>query len=145
MVLSSDTATVSEDADGIRPRTKPRSLADRFMRKLLFVDKARSPSSSESSAQRYLRTSMVITGIRCLITYLLIPIVVPIIGLSGVVSAPIGLLLSLIAVLSGVVSLRKFWMSDHRLRWMYTAFIFVVFVILTITLYADISTIVRSI
>lgn len=114
------------------------------MRKLLLVDSAKSSAKHEGSAHKYLRISMVITGVRCLITYLVIPIAVPIIGLSGTVSAPLGLLLSLIAVVTGVLSLRKFWLSDHRFRWMYTAFIFVVFAVLSVTLFSDISTIVSN-
>lgn len=87
---------------------------------------------------------MVITGIRCIITYLVIPIAVPIIGLSGAVSAPLGLLLSLVALVTGIVSLRKFWMSDHRFRWMYTGFIGIVFMVLGVTLYTDVSEMVST-
>ena len=87
---------------------------------------------------------MIISGIRCLITYLLIPIAVPIIGVSGAVSAPIGLLLSAIAVVTGVVSLRKFWRRDNRYRWIYTAFILVVFIVVAITATVDIAEIVST-
>lgn len=114
------------------------------MRRLLLVNDAKSTAKLEGAAHRYLRVSMVITGIRCLITYLLIPIAVPIIGLSGAVSAPIGLVLSAVAIVSGVTSLRKFWQSDHKFRWMYTTFIAFVFVVIAITVNADISTIVGA-
>lgn len=87
---------------------------------------------------------MIVTGIRCIITYLVIPIAVPIIGLSGIVSAPIGIILSLIAVITGISSLRQFWRSDHRFRWLYTAFILFIFAVLAITLTADIATIVGA-
>lgn len=118
--------------------------ADRFMRSLLRVDGTRSRATSERSAHRYLRLSMVITGIRCLITYLAIPIAVPIIGLSGAVSAPLGLALSAVAVVTGILSLRRFWESGHRFRWMYTGFIAIVFLVLAITVTADISAIVGA-
>lgn len=120
-----DRPDVSVAASDVRPRP----AADRFMRKLLRVDSTTRTASLERSAHRYLQVSMIISGIRCLITYLLIPIAVPIIGVSGAVSAPIGLLLSAIAVVTGVVSLRKFWRSDNRYRWIYTAFILVVFIV----------------
>lgn len=135
-----DRPDVSETASDARPRP----AADRFMRKLLRVESTARTATMERSAHRYLQVSMIISGIRCLITYLLIPIAVPIIGLSRTVSAPIGLLLSAIAVVTGLVSLRKFWRSDNRYRWMYTAFILVVFIVVAITVAVDISEIVST-
>lgn len=136
--LSNETAIRESSVVPVRP------ASDRFMRKLLRVEAAQRSAATEASAHRYLRTSMIISGVRCLITYLLIPIAVPIIGLSGAVSAPIGILLSLIAVVTGITSLRKFWVSDHKYRWMYTAFILFVFLVLAVTLTADISKIVSG-
>lgn len=135
-----DRPDVSETGSDARLR-RP---ADRFMRKLLRVESTTRTAKLERSAHRYLQASMIISGIRCLITYLLIPIAVPLIGLSGTVSAPIGLLLSAVAVVTGVVSLRKFWRSDNRYRWMYTAFILVVFIVVAITVAVDISEIVST-
>lgn len=135
-----DRPDVSVAASDVRPRP----AADRFMCKLLRVDSTTRTASLERSAHRYLQVSMIISGIHCLITYLLIPIAVPIIGVSGAVSAPIGLLLSAIAVVTGVVSLRKFWRSDNRYRWIYTAFILVVFIVVAITATVDIAEIVST-
>ncbi|GAB3617685.1 hypothetical protein GCM10027416_22420 [Okibacterium endophyticum] len=135
-----DRPDVAETATDARPR-RP---TDRFMRKLLRVESTTRTANLERSAHRYLQVSMIISGIRCLITYLLIPIAVPIIGLSRTASAPIGLLLSAIAVVTGVISLRKFWRSDNRYRWMYTAFILVVFIVVAITVSVDISEIVGT-
>ena len=126
------------------PRMRSDSAADRFMRKLLRV-KARDTSvENERAAHRGFQVSMVISGIRCLITYLLIPILVPIVSFADVFAAPIGILLCVIAFISGYTSLRRFWISDHRSRWMYTAFIGVVFAILVIAVAFDISTIVSG-
>ncbi|SJN45676.1 hypothetical protein FM104_14195 [Microbacterium esteraromaticum] len=43
-----------------------------------------------------------------------------------------------------MISLRKFWRSDNRYRWMYTAFILVVFIVVAITVSVDISEIVST-
>ncbi|HHU08548.1 MAG TPA: hypothetical protein GXZ60_00765, partial [Intrasporangiaceae bacterium] len=43
------------------------------------------------------------------------------------------------AVVNGVISLKRFWGSEHPKRWMYTAFMFVVFVILAFALVADLT------
>ena len=124
------------------PATVERPPADRFMRKLLRIKDVERSNKTKRLAHRNFQIAMIITGIRCTITYLLIPIFVPIIGLSGMVSAPIGIVLSLVAILTGISSLRQFWRSDHRYRWMYTAFIGVVFAVVAIALTVDISTLV---
>lgn len=114
------------------------SRADRFMRKLLRVESTPRTSRTEREAHRGFRIALVITGIRCVISYLLIPILVPIIGLSGMLAAPVGLLLSAVAVVNGIYSLRRFWISNSRSRWVYTWFIAVVFVIIAVAVVFDI-------
>lgn len=130
----------------ITPTPPQYTAADRFMRKLLRVEGKQVDRSArtEREAHRSFRTSMIVSGVRCLITYLLIPILVPIIGFAGVLAAPIGIALCCVAYVTGVYSLRKFWVSNHRSRWMYTAFIAVVFVILAIAIAADISRMVHG-
>ncbi|MFC5338442.1 hypothetical protein [Leucobacter denitrificans] len=133
-----------EQSSSIAELAPTRPTADRFMRALLRVNGIKKTRKAEQSAHRNMQIAMIITGIRCIITYLAIPIAVPIIGLSGAVSAPIGIGLSIIAVVTGISSLRQFWRSDHKYRWMYTAFIAVIFIVLAIALVSDISTIVRG-
>ena len=111
--------------------------ADRFMRSVLGVSGL--DRRSTQGAHRAFRVSVVVSAVRCLITYVLIPVVVPILSLSGWVAAPIGMALCVLAVVNGIVSMRRFWRSDHRQRWMYTAFIGTVFVILAVALVSDLT------
>lgn len=111
--------------------------ADRFMRRLFRVNGV--DQRSGSGAHRAFRISVMASGVRCLITYLLIPVLVPILSLGGWVVAPIGLALCVLAVVNGIVSVRRFWRADHPHRWMYTAFMAVVFVILAIALFSDLN------
>lgn len=111
--------------------------ADRFMRRLLGVHTLQRASGRE--AHKAFRISLIVSGVRCLITYLAIPILVPLASFAGWVAAPVGIALCVVAVVNGVVSMRRFWGSDHGQRWMYTAFMGVVFVILTIALFSDLS------
>ncbi|RGE18088.1 hypothetical protein D1J51_15125 [Leucobacter sp. wl10] len=115
------------------------------MRRLLRVREVDRSAKTEREAHRGFRVSMIVSGVRCLISYLLVPILVPIIGFAGVFAAPVGIALCVVAVVNGVYSLRRFWIGDHRSRWMYTWFIAVVFVILAIAMATDISRIVSSI
>lgn len=105
------------------------------MRRLLRVDGL--DSSASTGAHRAFRTSVLVSAVRCLITYLLIPILVPLLSLSGWVAAPIGIVLCVIAVVNGVVSVRRFWMADHPRRWVYTGFMAVVFVILGVAMVSE--------
>ncbi|MDN5558040.1 MAG: hypothetical protein L0G23_01185 [Ruaniaceae bacterium] len=120
-----------------QPRFRSDGAADRFMRRLLGI--TATDRRSTEQAHRAFRVSVVISGVRCLITYLLVPVLVPILSLAGWVAAPIGLALCAVAAVSGIVSVRRFWLSDHRYRWMYTAFIGVVFVVLALALISDLN------
>lgn len=127
--------TTTGTTDGVA--VPERSAADRFMRRLLHVHGK--DTKVLKDAHKAFRVSVVISGIRCLITYLLIPVLVPLLSFAGVVAAPVGIALCVVAVVNGIVSVRRFWISDHRSRWMYTWFMALVFVVLAIALYADIS------
>lgn len=95
-------------------------------------------------ARRSTTASIVISGIRCTITYLLVPILTPFIGLLGTVAAPLSIALSVFAMVMGVVGVRNFWLADHRSRWAYTAFIGVVLVLLTVGIVIDVRSIVAA-
>ena len=111
--------------------------ADRFMRRLLGV---REPHrGSDAAAHRAFRTSVLVSAVRCIITYVVVPVVVPLLSLSGWVAAPIGIALCVYAVVNGVVSLRRFWATEHRHRWLYAGFMAIVFVVLGFALVSDIS------
>lgn len=93
--------------------------------------------AASAGAHRAFRTSVLVSAVRCLITYLAIPILVPLLSLSGWVAAPIGIVLCVIAVVNGVVSVRRFWVADHPRRWVYTGFMGVVFVILAVAMVSE--------
>lgn len=105
--------------------------ADRMMRRLLGIRTV--DRRSGRGAHRAFRISVLISAFRCTITYVAIPVLIPLLSLAGWVAAPVGIALCVIAAINGVISVRRFWRADHPQRWTYTAFIAVVFVILTIS------------
>lgn len=134
MTELSDVATAPTSAAvGFRSDAAP----DRLMRTLLGIRGRQVRPSSE--AHRAFRISVVVSAVRCIVTYVLVPVLVPLLSLSGWVAAPIGLALCAYAVVNGVVSLKRFWGTDHPKRWMYTAFMAVVFVVLGFALVADLT------
>ncbi len=115
-----------------------RPAADQWMRRLLRIQGDAVPGAV-FDAQNKLRSSIIISGIRCVITYLLVPIVTPIIGFMGAVAAPVSIALSVLAIVLGYNSMRRFWLADHRLRWRYTLFIVVVWALLVVGIGFDVA------
>lgn len=118
-----------------------RPVADQWMRRILRIQGDPVPGAV-FDARNKLRSSIIISGIRCIITYLLVPIVTPIIGFLGVLAAPLSIGLSVLAIVLGYNSLRRFWLADHRLRWRYTAFIAVVWSLLLVGIGIDVANLV---
>lgn len=116
-----------------------RPSAERFLRRWLRVEGDPVPGAV-FDARNKLRSSIIISGIRCVITYLLVPIATPIIGFSGLLVAPLSIVLSALAIALGYSSLRRFWLADHRLRWRYTIFIGVVWALLLGGIVWDVAT-----
>lgn len=116
------------------------SPADRFVRRLLrigdVVDK-----NAILGARRSTTTAIVVSGIRCTITYLLIPILAPFVGFLEILGAPISIALCLVAFGMGVSGVRRFWLADHPSRWTYTAFIGVILILLMVAIGIDAATI----
>lgn len=104
-----------------QPVAEPaRTAADRFMRRLLRVDRAE--PTSAAAARKAMQTSVAFSGARCLLTYIVFPFVLPLIGLATGVGLIIGAVIGVLAIVNIVISMRRFWRSDHRSRWAYTAF-----------------------
>lgn len=111
-----------------------RSVVDRIVRQLLLIGDA-SPRALFD-----LKGSMLIAGVRCTITYIIIPFGAPVIAWLGVLGTPLSLALSLVAIVMAVSSLRRVWMADYRHRWVYTAFIVVAVVLLAVVVVGDVRT-----
>lgn len=136
---ASSPADTAPSAPRYPTAARSNSAADRFMRRLLGISHVQRSAKTEREAHRGFQTSILVSAVRCIVTYLLIPILTPIVSFAGVLSAPIGIALCAVAFVSGTMSLRRFWASDHTARWMYTWFIAVVFVVLAVAVAVDIT------
>ena len=122
--------TVPEAA--LRPDAPERSALDRLVRQLLLIGDA-SPRALFD-----LKGSMLLAGVRCTLTYLVIPLGAPVLGWLGVLATPLSLAMSVIAVVLAVSSLRRVWLADYRHRWPYTAFIVTAVVLLAVVIAGDV-------
>lgn len=114
--------------------TRPRSAADRLARQLLRVEGA------EPRTLMPLKGSLIISAVRCVITYAMIPALAPVISGFDMIATPLSLALAVAAGVMAVVSLRRVWLADWARRWAYTAFIAVVLVLLAVAAAFDVRT-----
>jgi hypothetical protein len=108
------------------------------MRRLLRLP-LDAPVASEASARSLVERSLVISMVRCLLTYIVLPFVAPVLGVGLGVAPALGLVVGVVAIVANVASVRRFWRADHRYRWHYTALAAVIVVLLTWLVAADIA------
>ena len=103
------------------PSAPARELSplDLKMRRLLRLP-AGPPTATAESARRVFEVSIWISATRCLLTYVVLPFVFPLIGVSTSATPAVGVPVSLIAIGADVMSIRRFWRADHKYRWHYT-------------------------
>ncbi|MCL5048616.1 MAG: hypothetical protein M1374_07565 [Firmicutes bacterium] len=90
-------------------------------------------------AQSTFSKAMLISATRCLLTYIILPFLAPLIGLSASVGPAIGIPLALVALFFDVVGIRRFFIAKHKNRWIfawiYLAVIGLVLALLGINVY----------
>lgn len=111
---SRSVAAVTDSTTADRRDLRP---ADAFMRRLLRVP----DRGSATEAQNLFGASILLSTVRCLLTYVVLPLLKPIVDLSGGVGPVLGLLIGAVSAVAIVASMRRFWAADHRMRWWYTA------------------------
>jgi hypothetical protein len=111
--------------------------ADRFMRRLLRLPEARTSTAAE--ARSAFQKSLLVSSARCLLMYIVFPFVLPAVGIARGVGPAIGIVIGLLAMVSIVYSMRRFWRADHSKRWHYTAFGAVIIVFLVYLTVVDLA------
>lgn len=64
---------------------------------------------------------MWISATRCLLTYIVLPVLGPVVGFSGRVGPVLGLVVGAVSMVAIVFSIRRFFAAHHRWRWRYTS------------------------
>ncbi|MDH3705118.1 MAG: hypothetical protein OES57_03585 [Acidimicrobiia bacterium] len=94
----------------------------------------------DEEAQRVFSQSILISGIRCTLTYVVFPFVAPIIGVASGVTSAIGIVVGVVAIVFNVLSIRRFWKADHRWKWPMSILNASVIVLLLILFVIDFNT-----
>jgi hypothetical protein len=81
--------------------------------------------------------SILISATRCLLGYVVLPIVTPALGAAAGVAPIIGIPVGIVALVFDVRGIRRFFVADHRWRWPITGLYLAVMVLVTILLVRD--------
>ena len=97
-----------------------RSRSDELMQRLLRVPTDKAPVD-ESETHRIFSASIFLSAFRCLLSYIVWPLALPLLGLTRGVEPIIGIPIGLLALTFDYRGIRRFWLADHRQRWLFTA------------------------
>lgn len=122
----------------LAPPSAQRSQAEAAVRRVLCIPERRGPVD-EDAAHRMFSASMVLSGLRCLLGYIVFPIVTPAIGAGAGVGPAVGIPIGVVALVFDVRGIRRFWLADHRWRWAITGLYLVVMAMVTALLVGDIA------
>jgi len=94
-------------------------------------------SAGSDSATRMFSRSVVISGVRCLLAYVIFPWVLPALGVAAGIGPWIGIAVSIVAIGFNLASIRRFWVADHQWKWLITVINCSVIVLLVTLLISD--------
>jgi hypothetical protein len=97
---------------------------DGFVSRLLFVKPQFAPTAAEGSdatrvAERTFSFSLMLSAVRCVLKYVLLPFVLPVVGLAGNAATGLSLLINGVAIVSLLLSVRRLWQINYSRKWAY--------------------------
>ena len=119
-----------------------RPVADAAMRRVLRIPDG-GPTAGEGSAHRIFSASILLSALRCLFSYIVLPIVTPAVGAATGVGPIIGIPVAIVALVFDMRGIRRFWLADHRWRWAISGIYLVVMIMVSALLVADVVHLVR--
>lgn len=94
-------------------------------------------SSTSRSAERAFSVSMTVSGVRCFLTYLVFPLLLPVLNVAGWVGPGLGLAVGATALGCNMLSIRRFWRANHRYKWPIVTMNCCVIILLTVMMIDD--------
>lgn len=121
---------------------------DNLMARLLFVTPENTtPTQAETTdaseiierAENAFSFALLFSGVRCIIMYVVLPFILPLIGVIGTFSIWLDIGINLIAIVAIIYSLRRFWIVDYKRKWQYLPVAVVALFLLVAFIGLDIS------
>ncbi len=78
---------------------------------------AESDTDTRAAVTKAFSTSMVVSGIRCLLAYIVFPWLLPLFGVAKGMGPAVGLAVGVVAIGFNIASIRRFMRSGHRYRY----------------------------
>ena len=97
-------------------------------------------TDAQTEAQRAFNMSIIVSGIRCTLAYVVLPFVTPFLGLAPGVGPALGIPIAVVAIVANVVSIRRFWRAQHRWRRPITALHIAVIAFMVVLIVLDTRT-----
>ena len=94
----------------------------------------------QSEAQRAFNWSIVVSGIRCTLAYVVLPFIAPLIGLAPGVGPVLGIAIAVVAIVANVFSIRRFWAAQHPWRRPITVLHLAVIAFMVVLIINDLAT-----
>ncbi len=106
-------------------------------RRILRIQERPTGVSSKSAYATFQR-SMLISAIRCTLTYVVFPFLVPAVGFATGVGPIVGIVIGVVAMTCDVFTIRRFFAIDHKWRWHFSAVAVAVICFLGVLMVQDI-------
>ncbi|MEX1249241.1 MAG: hypothetical protein WEA57_00975 [Acidimicrobiia bacterium] len=74
------------------------------------------PATALGKAQRGFSVSMLISGVRCVLAYVILPFATPFLGIAPGVGPGLGIVIGAVAIAANLYSMRRFWVLRHPWR-----------------------------
>jgi len=74
------------------------------------------PAAALGKAQKGFNISMLVSGIRCVLAYVILPFVTPLLGIAPGVGPGLGIAIGIVAIGANLFSMRRFWVLRHPWR-----------------------------
>ena len=100
---------------------------------------SRPDNPAEGPAERVFSVSVVVSGVRCFLAYVLLPWVLPAAGITSGVGSGLGLAIGAVAIVFNGLSIRRFQRTGHRWRWPITALNSGIIVLLSVLMVIDLN------
>jgi uncharacterized membrane protein len=97
------------------------------------------PADDQNEAARLFSLSIVISGTRCLLTYIVFPWVLPLLGIAGGVGPAVGVAVGVVAIFFNLLSIRRWRGSTSAARVPLMTLNSIVIVFLLVLVVVDVS------
>jgi hypothetical protein len=114
---------------------------DTVISRLLFVrPQTEQYVESTNTGEGAFSFALLFSGVRCIIMYVILPFVLPLVGIAGNFGVVLDIVINVIAIGAIIYSLRRFWTINYKRKWQYLPVALVAFVLLVAFIALDIST-----